>query len=164
MKTSVRSTAALAALGALASCGAPVTPAAPAQPSPAPVSEKSPVAAPVVDSVVVQKPVAAPVVTPAPVAAKPAAAAQAHAATVSYEAPPGKEEVTFSVTVAPDGTITSAASQGKGAHPKSVRYQETFAAGISGAVVGKKISELDVRAVGGASLTTAAFVKYVRSF
>ena len=95
---------------------------------------------------------------PAPVANK------VHTDTVSYEAPSGKEDVVFSVTVATDGTIAAASLQNKGTHPYSVRYQNAFSSGLSGAVVGKKISDLDIRAVGGASLTTAAFVKYVRSF
>jgi len=124
---------------ALAKASAQAPAVAPSAPAPQPPAVSQPSSAPVVGN-------------------------EVRSATVSYEAPPGKEEVTFSVTVAPDGTITSAASKGKAVHPKSVGYQEAFAAGISGAVVGKKISELDVRAVGGASLTTAAFVKYVRSF
>lgn len=160
MKPSVRCAASLAALGALASCGAPVPPAGPQASAPASAQPASPVPpAAATSSESAPKPAAAP--KPAPL---PQAANQVHSATVTYRAPSGLEEVGFTVTVAPDGTIVAAASQTKGASPKTVRYQDAFSAGIAGAVVGQKISSLNVGAVAGASLTTAAFVKYVRSF
>jgi hypothetical protein len=40
-------------------------------------------------------------------------------------------------------------------------YQESFASKLSSAVVGRKVAGLDLSAIGGASLTTAAFEQFV---
>ena len=135
---------------------------APVAPKVAPAPAKP--AAPVVSAAPVPaKPAVQPAPAPAPQAAAPVPAPSVHTATVSYLAPSGNEDVGLSVTVA-DGKITAVSVENKATDGVSRRYQDSFAQGISGAVVGKKLSELNLSAVGGASLTTAAFAKYVRSF
>jgi hypothetical protein len=51
----------------------------------------------------------------------------------------------------------------KGSNDVSKKYQAGFARELSGKVMGKKIANLSMDAIGGASLTTAAFNKFVRS-
>ena len=160
MKTAVRSAAVLAA-ATLASCGA-----APEQAPQAAVTET-----PAAPAAVAQPaaPVKAPV-APAPVATAPASASgvatapSVHAATVSYLAPSGNEDVGFSVTVGADGKISAVSVENKATNGISKRYQDGFSAAVPTAVIGKKVSDLGVDTIAGASLTTAAFVKYVRSF
>jgi hypothetical protein len=60
-----------------------------------------------------------------------------------------------------DGVITAASSTIKATNNTSAAYQQSFASSVSSAVVGKKISSLNLNAIGGASLTTGAFEKFV---
>jgi len=85
--------------------------------------------------------------------------------TLSYNVPaPGTADlIEFDVTVT-DGVITRAAAVGKAENEYSKNWQAKFIAELSGKVVGKKAKDLDVDAIGGASLTTAAFETFVRSF
>ena len=85
--------------------------------------------------------------------------------TVSYTSPSpdGMVEVEFSVTVS-DGMITAASATPKAGKQASDYNQANFAKDLSTSVVGKKAADLDVDAIGGASLTTAAFEMFVRSF
>lgn len=85
--------------------------------------------------------------------------------TLSYNVPaPGTTDlIEFDVTVT-DGVITRAAAVGKADHEYSKNWQAKFIAELSSKVVGKKAKDLDVDAIGGASLTTAAFETFVRSF
>lgn len=100
--------------------------------------------------------------TPAPVTAPTAAPAQATAKKLSlntsYGSPAGPEEVGFVVTVDANGVIASAETIVKAADDKSINYQKSFQAGLPGAVVGKKLSDLtSIDKVGKASLTTNSF-------
>jgi uncharacterized protein with FMN-binding domain len=83
--------------------------------------------------------------------------------TVAYTNPSGRDQVEFSVTIT-DGVITAASAVPKAENDISLKKQEAFAAEVSGKVVGMKSADFDVDAVGGASLTTAAFETFVRSF
>ncbi len=83
--------------------------------------------------------------------------------TVSYSNPSGTDTVEFNVTVT-DGIITSASATPKADNEISLKRQTAFAAEVSSKVVGKKASDLNIDAIGGSSLTTAAFEKFVHSF
>jgi hypothetical protein len=106
-------------------------------------------------------------VTPAPVpvapVVSPVSTARTRTETVSYRTPAGSDLVEFSVTVEA-GVITAARATVKAENDKSQRYQTGFAADVSSKVVGKKIADLDLSAIGWASLTTGAFDQFVRSF
>lgn len=116
------------------------------------------------------------VVTPAPVAPTPAPTETATGTpvtaapqtltrkeTVGYKSPGGDDTIEFDVTVT-DGIITSASATALATNDGSKYNQGNFVKALSAAVVGKKAKDLDVDAIGGASLTTAAFETFVRSF
>ena len=71
--------------------------------------------------------------------------------------------IEFDVTVT-DGVITAAAATPKAEHEISMKLQTGFSAELSGKVVGKKAKDLQIDAIGGASLTTKAFEQFVHSF
>lgn len=102
-------------------------------------------------------PVPAPVV---PVTPKPVATAVTKTSTVTYRTPAGSDPVTFIATVK-GGIIISASSVTKAQNGTSIWYQDKFATKVSQAVVGKKIAGLNLSAIGGASLTTAAFEQFI---
>jgi hypothetical protein len=83
--------------------------------------------------------------------------------TVNYTTPAGSDPVEFSVTVV-EGVITAASATPKSTHEISNKKQVAFAGEIASKVVGKKISELSLSAVGWASLTTGAFNTFIQSF
>ena len=83
--------------------------------------------------------------------------------TVTYNNPSGSDSVEFNVTVT-DGIITSASATPKADNEISLRRQTAFAAEVNAKVVGKKAKNLNVDAIGGSSLTTAAFETFVHSF
>lgn len=85
--------------------------------------------------------------------------------TLSYPVPaPGTaDKIEFDVTVT-DGVITRAVAVGMADHEYSKNWQGKFIAELSSKVVGKKAKDLKVDAIGGASLTTAAFETFVRGF
>lgn len=83
--------------------------------------------------------------------------------TYSVPAPGTADAIEFDVTVT-DGIITLAVAVGKADHEFSKNWQGKFVAELSGKVVGKKAKDLKVYAIGGASLTTAAFETFVHSF
>lgn len=84
--------------------------------------------------------------------------------TVTYASPANPQDpVEFSVTVT-EGVITAASATPKSDNDISKQLQTAFAADVSAKVVGKKAADLDVDAIGGASLTTAAFETFVHSF
>jgi hypothetical protein len=88
--------------------------------------------------------------TPVPVAPVPVAplsTARTRTETVSYVTPAGSDLVEFSVTVEA-GVITAARATVKAENDKSQRYQTGFAADVSSKVVGKKIADLDLSAIG----------------
>ena len=83
--------------------------------------------------------------------------------TVKYNTPGGGDVIEFSVTVT-DGVITAATANVKAENEISKKFQESFAPKLSESVVGKKAKDLNVTAIGGASLATNAFVTFANSF
>ncbi len=84
--------------------------------------------------------------------------------TVSYKTPAGEDPVEFSVSVLDDGTVTAVTVTPKATNDISNKRQTAFASEISSQIVGKKISELNLSAVGGSSLTTNAFSSFIKTF
>ena len=82
-------------------------------------------------------------------------------ATISYRVPEGNtEKISTAVTIAGD-KITGVKNNNEANNRTSRGYQEDFESRIQSATVGKKIDSLSLDAVGGASLTTGAFVKAI---
>lgn len=79
---------------------------------------------------------------------------------VHYTSPAGDETVEFTMTTSGD-TITAISAKPLASNPISTMMQTKFSESIQSKVVGKKKSELQLDAVGGASLTTNAFKKFV---
>ncbi len=82
--------------------------------------------------------------------------------TVSYSTPEADASVEFDVTIT-DGIITAASSKTLANEDKSKYNQDRFTKALPSTVVGKKAKDLKVDAIGGASLTTAAFLDFVHS-
>lgn len=82
------------------------------------------------------------------------------AETVTYATPAGNDPVEFSVTIK-DGVITAASAKPKATNEISNKLQTAFSENVAKEVVGKKISDINVTAIGGASLATAAFKTFV---
>ncbi len=80
--------------------------------------------------------------------------------TVHYTSPAGDETVEFTMTTSGD-TITAVSAKPLASNPISTMLQTKFSESIQSKVVGKKKSELQLDAVGGASLTTNAFKKFI---
>ncbi len=135
----------IASLATLVACGEKnVTP-----------TQVVPQPAPVVTGAVVTGAVAAP--------ATPVTFTRKETVTYKVPAPGTADSIEFDVTVT-DGIITAASAISKGEHEYSKNWQGKFVAQVSGSVVGKKAKDLKVDAIGGASLTTAAFETFVHSF
>lgn len=81
--------------------------------------------------------------------------------TVHYNNPAGGDDVRFAIKVDPQGTIIDAQAEVLATHDTSMMMQTNFANALKGAVVGKKVAGLKVDRVGGASLTTGAFNKFL---
>lgn len=81
---------------------------------------------------------------------------------IKYEAPSGPVFMDVSTKVE-DGVVKSASVKaGENTDQMSAGFIENFSKEISTKVIGQKISDLqNVDAIGGASLTTKAFVNYV---
>ncbi len=78
--------------------------------------------------------------------------------TTNYVSPAGPEDVSFILMVDSEGVITEAKTEVLGKAPISIQRQESFAAELPAAIVGKKLAELTtIDRVGGSSLTTGAF-------
>ena len=77
-------------------------------------------------------------------------------ASSSYYVPHGNENIQVSLTIS-NGVVTKASVQNSEGDPTSAQYQESFAAEYKSAVVGKKISGLQLSVIGGASDTTQGF-------
>ncbi len=86
-----------------------------------------------------------------------------HSQTLSYTSPAGVDEFGVSVKVE-NGVIVSVGVEPKSTNEISNKLQTAFSGAVNGAVVGKDIKTLQASAIGGASLTTEAFMKYVKSF
>lgn len=74
----------------------------------------------------------------------------------SYESPAGAESIRLSVTLK-DGTVTDTSFSGTSAAPKSQMYINNFSKGYKSLVIGKKIDEISLSQVSGASLTPMGF-------
>lgn len=73
-----------------------------------------------------------------------------------YQAPSGAESVTVTVTLA-DDIVTAVEVAGDASDPQARGFQEAFAGGIAGEVVGRDIDTLSVSRVAGSSLTSSGF-------
>jgi uncharacterized protein with FMN-binding domain len=74
----------------------------------------------------------------------------------TYTSPGGKESVGVSLTLE-GGVVTAVTVTPESENPTGQQYQERFAGGIAGEVVGKPLDELDVTKVSGSSLTSGGF-------
>ncbi len=81
-----------------------------------------------------------------------------YAATVSYANPAGSSDLGVKLTLA-GNKITAVDVTPEATDGTSKGYQEKFAGGISGEVVGKSINGLKVSAVAGSSFTPTGFNK-----
>ena len=81
----------------------------------------------------------------------------------SYSNPGGESTVKVALTLESDGTISSVKVTPEADNGTSRQYQEKFAGGISGEVVGKSIDSLDVSVVSGSSLTSGGFNQAIDS-
>ncbi len=77
-------------------------------------------------------------------------------AEASYSNPGGQSKVEVELTLA-DNKISEITVTPMAENSTSKQYQEKFAGGISDAVVGKSIDELNVSKVAGSSLTSTGF-------
>lgn len=100
---------------------------------------------------------AAPVASadPQPVASE--STAKDYSVTIDYEVPKGDaNSLSVSMTIK-DGIITNLNTESKYQDHESISYINDFAGSIKSKVVGKKLSDINLSRVGGASLTTGAF-------
>lgn len=74
----------------------------------------------------------------------------------SYQSPAGTGTITVKLTLA-NGIVTAISTNGHASDPTAKSYQDDFASGIAGKVVGKKINSLNVTNVSGSSLTSGGF-------
>ncbi len=83
--------------------------------------------------------------------------------TLSYINPKqGKDQIDIMMDVE-NGIIVRLITTPKTENPISTKWQKSFGEAAQKQIVGKSLKNLDVQAVGGASLTTAAFVTYVKT-
>jgi hypothetical protein len=78
---------------------------------------------------------------------------------LSYKVPKGNTERLISEIEVTNDVITGLKNTHTATNRDSKEYQASFETKIQSAVVGKKISDLDLSQVGGASLTTNAFTQ-----
>lgn len=81
---------------------------------------------------------------------------------VSYNSPAGLDTIEFSVSYK-NGVITAANAKPLATNPGSIQNQWNFAKEVETKVVGKSLKNFDVDVIGGASLTTTAFEKFVQA-
>lgn len=77
--------------------------------------------------------------------------------TASYSVPHEKNTITVTLTVK-DGVVSQVFDEHDYADRESTRYVDRFENAISAAVVGKKLDNISLSRVGGASLTTRGFM------
>lgn len=81
---------------------------------------------------------------------------------VTYQTPAGDDSVRFVMTTDGNGTITSLETTFEEGNDMSKDFVKQFQDASKQKIIGKKISELgSVDAIGGASLTTDAFKKFI---
>ena len=85
-----------------------------------------------------------------------------YSAASNYGVPGGSESINVSITVKSD-QVSDVAVTNSGGDRESRQYQNRFASSIKASTVGKKISDLSLSRVGGASLTTSGFIKALNS-
>lgn len=78
---------------------------------------------------------------------------------LSYRVPAGNMEKVASTITLTNDTVTVVKNSNEANNRTSREYQADFEAKIQAATIGKKIDSLNLDAVGGASLTTKAFVQ-----
>lgn len=83
--------------------------------------------------------------------------------TVRYTSPGGNPQVTFALTIAPDGKILKAGTIPVSGDQNSAHYAVKFIQDMQ-TIVGKNVKNLSVKAIGGASLTTKAFLQYLETY
>lgn len=81
---------------------------------------------------------------------------------VSYQSPGGMEAMEITL-VTNNQVITSVNITPKSGNDIGKNFQTQFIGAINKEVIGKKKSELNLHAVAGASLTTDAFMKFIKS-
>ncbi|RKR76563.1 hypothetical protein [Frondihabitans australicus] len=74
----------------------------------------------------------------------------------SYSSPGGQETINVSLTIA-DDSVKAVTVKTVKADPTAQQYEQQFIGGISSAIVGKKIDDLNVTNVAGSSLTSQGF-------
>jgi uncharacterized protein with FMN-binding domain len=74
----------------------------------------------------------------------------------TYQTPQSVEKVSVTLTLGHD-VVTAVRVTGDPQTSETVHYQGEFVAGISNAILGKRIEDLAVTRVGGSSLTSAGF-------
>lgn len=79
-----------------------------------------------------------------------------YTATGDYVSPGGPSAVAVKLTLK-DNMVTAITVTPKAENPTAVSYETRFSSGVSGLVVGKRISELNVTKVSGSSLTSMGF-------
>ena len=78
-------------------------------------------------------------------------------ATITYNVPaPEQNTITVKLTVA-DGIVTAANVNNVTNSPQSEQYSSRFLASYKSEVIGKKLNDISLSRVGGASLTSQAF-------
>jgi cytoskeletal protein RodZ len=81
-----------------------------------------------------------------------------YSAQTTYNYPAGVEDIEVKITLK-DGMVTALSNTFSPATPQSELNQGNFQAAINSQVIGKKIDDLKLSRVGGASLTTGGFNK-----
>ena len=79
-----------------------------------------------------------------------------YSATGSYQAPSGTESIQVSLTVQ-GNVVTNVVVTPNAVNPMSARWQAKFVSGVSQAVVGKNLNEVNLTQVSGSSLTPKGF-------
>lgn len=105
--------------------------------------------------------------TPKPVSSTPTTQKSAYkdgtySADGQYYAPSGLEPMGVTLTVKND-VVTSVQVAANAQNGTSLRYQQRFAQSVNSAVVGKKLDQIQLDAVSGASLTTGGFMNALQS-
>jgi major membrane immunogen (membrane-anchored lipoprotein) len=78
----------------------------------------------------------------------------------SYSNPGGESTVKVDLTIT-DGTVSDVTVTPEAKNGTSKQYQEKFAGGVSGEVVGKSLDDILVSKVAGSSLTSGGFNKAI---
>lgn len=79
-----------------------------------------------------------------------------YSTTGNYASPAGPESIDVTLTVAGD-VVTAASVKANATNPVSSKFQAKFVDGYASVVVGKKLADLSLSKVSGASLTTNGF-------